>query len=99
MIKPKLGKKVKFKRHLIKIGGSNIWGNAYDMEREYRMWEENELKEYAEGFIAGKRTINYKGYVDLGFDNTDPNIFKSLETKEVYLIACDMRGFYRVPAQ
>jgi hypothetical protein len=67
----------------------------------YKMWDTKEFSERKEGIFCGTRTINYKGATFSGYagsfvDDAEPPKFKSLEKREVYLIAINTRGFCRV---
>lgn len=84
----KLGQKVKFNKHLKKI-------DSYDEKMDNLKYKTIEFDNQKEGFIAGKRTIPYKGYTDREFSN----YFVPKEYKEVFLVACRWDMLYRVPAE
>ena len=98
-----LGQKVKFKKYLRKQEGT------YNLEEELGNEDEKmimvkeiiELKKSIQGMICGVRTITYKRLVEYITEQHGEWVdfsqdFTTSEYKQVYLIACDMRGFYRV---
>ncbi len=93
-----LGQKVKFNKYLNKRNCVNTKYDDWDKRRNYKKWDTESLDEEKEGIICGKRTINYRGYTEIGHYEC-PSEFKPLETKQVYLVACDMRRLYRVPKE
>lgn len=99
-----LGQVVRFNKYLTKRPYVNRYGSEFSKENNYRKWDTEVLEETKEGIVCGKRTINYRGYTTRGsgglfLGDVEPPQFKSLEKKEVYLVAVTLRGFYRVPVE
>jgi hypothetical protein len=77
-----LGKKVKFKKHMVRE-------EKYNGTKE---WKEYDNKE-SQGIICGVRIVK-NGYSDGYFD--EARYFKITSTQKVYIVACNLRGFYKV---
>ena len=102
----KLGQKVKFKKYLRKKAGT------YNLEQELGNEDEKmitvketvELKKELQGMVCGVRVITYKRLIEYIVEPHGEWVsfsgdLTTSEYKQVFLIACDMRGFYRVPAE
>lgn len=103
----KLGQKVKFIKSLSKQSGYGVdYGNMTELQKQEM--EDNgfiELKRFKErvhneklGFVCGKRFITSKAVLE---EIEDPyrgwHLAQTDATyEEVYVVACDMRGLYRV---
>ena len=99
----KLGQKVKFKKYLRKREGTyNLEKQLGDEDEKMIMVKEViELEKSLQGMICGVRTITYKRLIEYIEEQHGEWVdfsqdFTTSEYKQVYLIACDMRGFYRV---
>ena len=87
-----LGQEVNFDKYLEKQS---------EFDRNDRKWEERKLEETKTGIIAGKRTVQ-EGHMEEecgAMGRTRGVYWVADEYITVYLVACDMRGFYRVPAE
>ena len=92
----KLGQKVKFKKYLRKNNYCNWYDYGKDLSSDYQKWSEIKLDEEKEGIVCGKRIISYRGYTE----SDEYGLYHiSLEKKVVILVAAQMMGFYRVPAE
>lgn len=107
----KLGQEVKFNKCYVKAGDSVPNEVDYMNEDHKRKWEEgeniairklkiNDLGEYRAGIVVGKRNVGVSSLLTW-YDNeyvTNPH-WRSIETRyeTVYLVATNLRGFYKVP--
>ena len=92
----KLGQKVKFKKYLRKNNHCNWYDRSLMEDVDYQKYATIKLDEAEEGIICGKRVISYRGYTD---HDEYGSYHVSLEKKVVILVANQMMGFYRVPAE
>ncbi len=102
----KLGDKVRFKAELIRkqssvVSGSLNLSEAKNLEENgmlperYTRYIKHEPKVPQEGIVCGVRNIRFKGFSDyLGYD--EGYGFKTIEYRQVYLVASTMNGFHRV---
>lgn len=91
----KLGQKVKFEKYLKKKPYCNWYkGKPKEIGESYLKYDTIELDDEKQGVFCGTRTISYRGYTDNEYGNLTHT---SLEKKNICLIACNTRGFYRVP--
>jgi len=104
-----LGDKVTFQKELIRKKYSYTGSALSDAEcrnlnengqlpEAYTRYVVHENKTPLTGIICGKRTIKFKGYSRyIGYE--EGYGFVTFETKQVYLIATDMKQFHRVPEE
>jgi hypothetical protein len=105
----KLGDQVKFKKCLVKSGESASFGYL-KKEQEKQLEDEcfikikkvteKELKECKTGILVGKRRIGIECFLEeaQNYNGDFLDRFNCFETifTYVYLVACDLKGFYRV---
>ena len=80
-----LGDRVRFDRELVKERGNG--------------WKEKQHQESLMGSVCGKRTICLKGAWEPVEGSEEHFCYTQHETKDVCLIATDLRGFHRVPEE
>ena len=93
----KLGQKVRFKKEFVK--GFHLTKEEQALGIQYGVLKHETEKE---GIIAGVRNIGYKGYWDCDtgeYGQSYGTWWNVEETKKVYLIATNLRGFHRVPEE
>lgn len=102
----KLGGKVRFnaeivRKHYSAINRSlnfrevkNLNENGM-LPEDYTRYRRNEHKVQKEGIVCGVRNIGFKGFSDYrGYE--EGYEFVVIESRQVYLIATNMKGFHRV---
>ena len=104
----KLGDRVKFRKSLVKTGDSVIFGYmTEDQEKELEdkgyielvRWQVKDPQKELEGILCGKRRItisNTLEYDDNPYRTEEGLVSVDSVEETVYLVACDLRGFYRV---
>jgi hypothetical protein len=105
----KLGDKVKFQKELVRKNYSYTGGllsmrevknlsETGNLSSDFNRYYERNNKKILEGIVCGKRTIKYKGYSNyIGYE--EGYGFETIECKSVYLIACNLKEFHKVPEE
>ena len=104
-----LGDKVKFQKELVRkrysYTGSNLRNSEINelnkigkLPDAYTRYTTVDNFKVLEGIICGVRTIKYKGFSRYaGYE--EGYTFETIENKKVYLVACNMKEFHRVPEE
>lgn len=102
----KLGDKIQFNAELIRkqssvVNASLNWREAKNLDdnnmlpEKYTRYIRHEHENPQNGMICGIRTIKFKGFSDyVGYE--EGYEFKTLQYRQVYLVATTMTGFHRV---
>lgn len=106
----KLGDQVQFKKYLAKAEGQGVYFEQLTKAQEEMLEDdcfitvkkliEKEFSEFKTGIIVGKRLVGIESYLveaqDWNGEYLDRFVCQDTIYENIYLVACDLRGFYRV---